>query len=101
MITLAIFPGLLLNTSLDLVPDSDWFVLFMITTYNIFDAIARYVAQDHFFVKMSTVGTQLIIYSRLLFIATFLLVSSSYFTSDVFKIVNVGLFGFTNGIATC
>ena len=46
VITFLIFPGLMATSTLSFITNPDWFVLFMVTLFNLFDTISRYFAAN-------------------------------------------------------
>ena len=104
IITFVVFPGTQLSTTFDFLGDSAldvaWFSVLMITIFNIFDTIGRFLAS---WVRIFTPKTLLILtLFRLVFIPTSILIQLEHspswlFQSDWFRITNMALFALTNG----
>ena len=81
--------------------EESFFILTTLTLFNVFDTIGRYMAG----LKCSQLprkATVILIYLRVVFIATFLLTAFEVgpewlFCSDWFKLTNTILFALTNG----
>lgn len=106
-ITFTVFPGTSLSTTLTVFgtgkKNEAWFSVTMITIFNVFDTLGRYIAgKIALFNKNSIIILSTI---RLLFIPSFILIQLKYypdwiFGSDQFKVINMVLFAITNGIAS-
>ena len=103
-ITFFIYPGISYKTKFTFLESNQsataWLVIILSVLYSVFDTIGRYCA-EHFrvFSKERIIFLTL---SRLVFVATFILVAVTdkpawLIGADWFKIVNMILFSFTNG----
>jgi solute carrier family 29 (equilibrative nucleoside transporter), member 1/2/3 len=78
-----------------------WFSVIIITLFNVSDTLGRYLAGK---ISLFTSKTILLLsFSRLIFVATFIWIQlkeppAFIFQSDWFKIFNMLLFAFSNGI---
>lgn len=99
------FPGTTLSTNFDFLgtptnKELAWFSVLMITCFNIFDTIGRYLGGKIHLLSPNTVF--LLSSSRLIFIPLFVLIQLNaspawIFQADWFRIVNMALFSLTNG----
>ena len=104
LITFVVFPGTSLSTQFDFLGTSakaqSWFLVLIITVFNIFDTIGRFLGGPYQFFTPRTLF--ILTVSRLIFIPLLVLIQLSatphgIFKSDWFRIVNMALFAFTNG----
>lgn len=107
-ITFVVFPGTTLSTSFDFLGDNEanknkrgaWFAVLMVTFFNIFDTIGRFLPSK---LQLFTPNNVFILtVSRLIFIPLCVLIQLSssphgIFKSDWFRIVNMAIFAITNG----
>jgi len=101
-VTFITFPGVTGTTSLSFIDSRAWFDLFMVTTFNVFDTIGRYLGGTHDFSGdphtkypfIHAVG-----FGRMIFVVfgILIMVQVSIFPEDWIIITNQALFALTNG----
>ena len=99
-ITLVIFPGLILDTQQPGI-NYNWFAVILLTTFNFLDTLSRMAAQIYRFFTYDNI-IQWSVITRIWFFVTFILIAIEFeprwlFGALWFKILNVVLFGATNG----
>jgi equilibrative nucleoside transporter 1/2/3 len=110
-ITFVVFPGTSLSTKFDFLGTNEatankrgaWFSVIMITIFNVFDTIGRFLPAKIQLFTPNTVFALSI--SRLIFIPLCVLIQlssspSGIFQSDWFRIMNMAVFAITNGYAS-
>lgn len=109
-ITFIVFPGVSCDILLNFLDGAknyeSWLFVIMITLFNVFDTIGRFMGGHPKF-QLSDNQTFILSYSRTIFFITFMLIAygtppSWLFgdNSDWFKIINMILFSITNGFAS-
>lgn len=100
LITFIVFPGVCLETKFKFLDGKSgefaWNSVLMITFFNTFDTIGRFLGGSY---QLFTPNTVIILtLVRLIFVFTFIMIGlNKLFQSDWFRIVNMALFAFTNG----
>jgi len=98
-VTFVVFPGTTNRPPLSFISQSEWLNLFYVALFNGCDTLARtFGGFKSLFLPKAVILA--LTYGRSLFIATFLLSVfkvSTPFTQDWFKIINMTLFGLSNG----
>ena len=91
--TLTVFPAVLLNGGLNFIKNESWKVWFIVTLFNLFDVIFKYLS-----VK-STYHTSRSVISLTLFrfIPILVAIYSPHISSDFIKVVNIIVLAATNG----
>jgi hypothetical protein len=103
MVTFMVFPGVTNAPTLTFLDqDGRWFQIALISTFNLFDTIGRYMGgQPKYFI--SNIAMQIWAWIRLIHIAAFVVFYMDRFeilsttTGDVLKMTNLVLFSFSNG----
>jgi hypothetical protein len=97
--TFTVFPGVTSATSLTFVSSAAWFDLFMVTLFNAFDTIGRFVGGVRWFAL--TVESKWVNFwgmGRLVFIGTSIMIMvNSVWANDYTVVLNTILLAFTNG----
>ena len=99
--TFMLFPGVSFMRMLSGMSPA-WSVLILLTSFNIMDFVAKIMSgYRHHYNKYSVIGMLLF---RFLFFATFIILArnslAGFLTSDIWAVVNIGLFGGLNGYLT-
>ena len=102
VVTFIVFPGVAFNPNAELsflskLPNSyGWFIVFMNTTFSIFDTVGRKAATLHL---LSDGKIKVLTASRVIFIGTFYCIAFGVrgFQSDWLTVLNITLCAFTNG----
>jgi hypothetical protein len=106
-VTFALFPGVLISTKFDFMDNIEsresWFDISMLTIYAVIDTIGRYLANVWIPFNKNTViwlTAHRIIHIPLSIFIELALPPKWLFQSDWFRILNISIFGFTQGYAT-
>lgn len=100
LLTFVVFPGLAIACPLSFLTDRPgslaWLNLVILTAFNVFDTLGRYLAGV---TSLSRVKTIVLSYLRSVQMALFLLSAFEvgFFATDGFKLVNFSIFAFSNG----
>jgi len=94
------FPGVILQNELSFFNNFSWFVIFIVTYASVCDTIGRWIAGKFDFIPKPWFLVACLI-RVVVFLITYLLtfekVGESFFNSDVFVLVNLGLFAISCG----
>mmetsp|Transcript_19146 Transcript_19146/g.34927 ORF Transcript_19146/g.34927 Transcript_19146/m.34927 type:complete len:404 (+) Transcript_19146:208-1419(+) len=98
VITFVVFPGVSIATSVEGLPYA-WFVVLLVTTYNIFDALGRQAVSLYMLSQRVLI---FLTFGRLLFWMTCVMIAAhvpppAIFSGAWFIFLNMALFAFTNG----
>ena len=97
-VTFVVFPGVTDATSVEFLTNRAWFELFIVTMFNVFDTIGRYLGgMDCLMVKSDGPGIHLVSFGRVAGIAVAILIMMKVITADWVVAVNIVLFALTNG----
>ena len=99
-VTFIVFPGVTSakTISLSFIEDRAWFDLFMVTLFNLFDTAGRYIGgSPRCMFGRDSPWINVIGFSRLVLVATSIMIMLGILQDDTTIIVNMVLLGFSNG----